>query len=364
MKKILILLLVSSLACLSLQAQELAIRFVEYEDLDKALTVAKELDKLVFIDFYTDWCAPCKTMDKEVFSDGDVGAYFNEVFLSFKVDAEKGSGVDLARGFKVGAYPTFVFLENSGEEAFRLVGARAKDVFLETIQRNLDENRSPQRLEERYQSGERSAQLINDYVFSLMSDGKEKQGYKIIEESFQNLPAAEKSSPVNFYLYERYSRGLKDPKIIYLMDNMSSFRRDVGDKKVDGLVYRYLRGEFILYANGYKKETDAIDEAEFEELLRINELVALPDEYGMNPLIELAKIRNVSDDLIFIAACEEKFSELTESDQFFLMLTFPKLKGEDQVRSTALKIIQEYGKELPEDRQKILKRVEEGMKSS
>ena len=62
----------------------------------QALEAAKTENKLVFMDFYTDWCGPCKLMTREVFPTKTVGDYFNEKFVSIKVNAEKGEGIALA----------------------------------------------------------------------------------------------------------------------------------------------------------------------------------------------------------------------------------------------------------------------------
>lgn len=47
---------------------------------DEAITVAKNENKLVFMDFYTDWCGPCKMMMRDVFPQKHVGDYMNEHF--------------------------------------------------------------------------------------------------------------------------------------------------------------------------------------------------------------------------------------------------------------------------------------------
>lgn len=97
------------------------IRFFK-NNFDNRLDSARQAGRPVFIDFYTDWCGPCRTMDRDVFTDGKVSTFFNGTFLNLKVNAEKGEGVALAKKFGIGAYPTLVFLDKKGVEKERQVG--------------------------------------------------------------------------------------------------------------------------------------------------------------------------------------------------------------------------------------------------
>jgi thiol:disulfide interchange protein len=102
-------------------AQKQEIRFVKAELLDQ-IAHAKAAGKPVFLDFYTDWCGPCRVMDRDIFTDGDLANYFNEKFLNLKVNAEKGDGIALVKQFGVSGYPTLLFLDGGGVEQKRLVG--------------------------------------------------------------------------------------------------------------------------------------------------------------------------------------------------------------------------------------------------
>lgn len=87
--------------------------------LDKAVAE----NKLVFVDFYTDWCLPCKMMEKDVFVDKELGLFFNTHFINLKVNAEKGNGINLAQIFEIKAYPTLLFLNEKGQVLERKEGA-------------------------------------------------------------------------------------------------------------------------------------------------------------------------------------------------------------------------------------------------
>lgn len=82
---------------------------------EQALAEAKKQNKLLFIDFYAVWCGPCKRMSKEVFTVDSIGAYFNQHFVSIKLDAEKPENKAAADLFKVDAFPTLAFVRNDGK---------------------------------------------------------------------------------------------------------------------------------------------------------------------------------------------------------------------------------------------------------
>ena len=103
--------------------QAKGVQFSEYATLSDALDDAAAQNKIVFVDFYTTWCLPCRMMDEDVFSDKKIGEFMNTNFINYKVDAEKGTGPNLALIYNVQAYPTLFFLDAKGNVLETKVGA-------------------------------------------------------------------------------------------------------------------------------------------------------------------------------------------------------------------------------------------------
>lgn len=106
---------------------------------DQALKLAQKTGKPVFLDISASWCGPCKALKKNTFPNEEVGAFYNENFINVLMDGEKGEGIDLAKEFKVSAYPSMLFLNSKGELIARTSGYRDPEGFIALGQQVLDQ---------------------------------------------------------------------------------------------------------------------------------------------------------------------------------------------------------------------------------
>jgi len=94
------------------------------EPVASAVTQAGDTGKLVFIDFYAEWCGACKILDRTTLKDPAVLTTL-EQFVFLKVDADQYP--DAIIHFKIVGMPTLVVLNALGEEVFRQVGPITAD---------------------------------------------------------------------------------------------------------------------------------------------------------------------------------------------------------------------------------------------
>ncbi|EDM45047.1 hypothetical protein SCB49_02964 [unidentified eubacterium SCB49] len=112
---------------------------INWISMNEALAAQEKEPKLIFIDMYTNWCGPCKMMDRDTFSNADVIDYINKHYYAVKFNAEgdepvRFNGADysnpnydpakasrrnsmhsFARHVGVRAYPTVVFINENLE---------------------------------------------------------------------------------------------------------------------------------------------------------------------------------------------------------------------------------------------------------
>lgn len=141
MKKIVFVMVLAVSISFTSVAQE--INWLSFEE---ALALQKENPKKIMMDVYTNWCGPCKMLDRNTFQNPDVAKFVNENYYAVKFDAEGNETINyknrsfdnkgykpemasrrnsvhsLARALQVNAYPTVVFFDEQGEVIFPLRG--------------------------------------------------------------------------------------------------------------------------------------------------------------------------------------------------------------------------------------------------
>ena len=139
---------------------------------DEALAKAKAEDKIIFVDAFTTWCGPCKSMSANTFPNPEVGKVFNQHFISMKIDMEKEMGLEFKRSYPVSAYPTLFFIDYDKEVVLKVVGAKNPADLISIGESVIAKFDKSSKYEDIYNSGDRSYQLVYDYVAALNKSGK------------------------------------------------------------------------------------------------------------------------------------------------------------------------------------------------
>lgn len=66
---------------------------IQWLSIEEAQAKTKKVPKPLFVDVYTQWCGPCKMLDRNTFSDGRLADFVNKNFYPVKFDAESGAAI-------------------------------------------------------------------------------------------------------------------------------------------------------------------------------------------------------------------------------------------------------------------------------
>lgn len=163
----------------------------------EVLAKTKSENKILMIDFFTDWCKWCVELDNKVYTDKDVADFANAKQVNWKIDAEKGEGPELAKKYGIAGYPTIVFVDGNGDEVDRIVGYMPAKDFLKRIKEFNDGintfgalskiiKDNPDDIKSNYFLGERVVINDGDYKKAepyfkkvVEKDPDNKEGYKL-----------------------------------------------------------------------------------------------------------------------------------------------------------------------------------------
>lgn len=198
------------------------IRFEHDIALADARQKARTENKFVFLDAYTSWCGPCKMMSSRVFPDSALGVFFNERFISLKIDMEKGEGPSLALGYNVEYYPTLLFLDADGKVLHKAVGFHNAEELQKLARTAIDPAGNLMALEARYRAGERNAELLRALTIakSAAYDPAAGQLANDYLKTQTNPGSVENMDFIMRYVDDPFSEGFR-----FLQNNRAAFER-------------------------------------------------------------------------------------------------------------------------------------------
>lgn len=139
--------------CFAQKKAKETIHWLTFEQLKDSMAVKP---KKIFIDIYTDWCGPCKLMDKKVFPKADVVRLMNENYYALKLNSETADSLNfngkdyflkpyktavinelvVEIGLEAGhlSYPTIVILDENYENIYRYPGMLNFDLMVDVLE--------------------------------------------------------------------------------------------------------------------------------------------------------------------------------------------------------------------------------------
>jgi len=149
-----------------------------YED---AMRNARELSRPMMLYFHFDGCGACRQMERTTLADTILAEYVNSHFVCSDINTRSESGADINEAYQITIHPTFLFLDESGNESHRIVGVFSPEDFRNHVVSAFDRTTSLSAWQARFDAGERDSSFLYQYTHALrdahMLDAQTVQAY-------------------------------------------------------------------------------------------------------------------------------------------------------------------------------------------
>ena len=229
----------------------------EKGDWASVLAKAQKENKMVFVDFYTTWCGPCKQMARDIFPMKKVGNFYNTHFVNYKIDAEKGEGKTLAKKYSVNAYPTYIFTDAKGNFLHQAIGSMPAEKFIAKGEEALDPAKQLGKL---LKNGK---QISKAEMPAYLRTLKEKRlPYKAYYESYiKSLSKKELLTKDTYELMQKLGgRDAKGFTYNLILKEKDQFTKVIGEKEIKDYFYKKMLNKAYSYVRQKKSHQPVIDE--------------------------------------------------------------------------------------------------------
>lgn len=184
------------------EAQNKGIEFDTVATWDQIKEKARVENKYVFVDCYATWCKPCRDMDMKVYPKQAVGDFYNEKFISIKMQMDSSrndpsfikkryrDAHQFRDNYKVTAYPTFFFFSPNGELVHKDIGGLSEQKLIEVGEAALNPNKQYFTLLHNYRNGQKDSLSMKLLASAAKSFGDDSLAKEVVKD-YSNLLSIE-----------------------------------------------------------------------------------------------------------------------------------------------------------------------------
>lgn len=206
------------------------IQFLSNKNFNQAIALAKQQNKLLFVEAYAPDCHVCQSF-KGTFAQPQVGALYNAKFINYQLDLRQQANYQILQQLKINinATPTFLFFE---PKTMKLVQAR---IFGEKDNTVLNVNSIGQKaanpaeqydkMAERFKKGEKNPNFLLNYAEISRLKGDTLTNIQVLNEYIKQIPNNQYLSQNSFNFLGKSLMNNNNPLFDYFVGNLAQYQR-------------------------------------------------------------------------------------------------------------------------------------------
>ena len=214
-----------------LHAQD-SIRFDE-SGLEAVMQRAKTEKKPIFYMAYADWCPHCKNIKATTLKDAEVISFMNANYVFAGLNFEKSGSENFKTKYNVKTFPTFLVLDENGQELARFTGELKKDKFLSEVKLALNPKQQLPFLKAEYEKDKTNGAALMRYLVALKKGNERKELNPIAHEYFEKLTDEKLVSEVNWKIFTNGVSDIESREYQFVITNQQAFAAITSQKRVN-----------------------------------------------------------------------------------------------------------------------------------
>ena len=215
----------------SAHAQD-SIRFDE-SGLESVIQRAKVEKKPIFYMAYADWCPHCKNIKATTLRDPEVVSFMNANYVFAGLNFEKPGSEDFKTKYNVKTFPTFLVLDENGQELARFTGELKKDKFLSEVKLALNPKQQLPYLKSEYEKDKTNGLNLMRYLVALKKGKDRNELNPIAHEYFEKLSDDKIVNEVNWKIFTNGVSDIASREYQFVITNQQAFAAITSQKRVN-----------------------------------------------------------------------------------------------------------------------------------
>ena len=223
----------------------------------QAKAKANSEQKYLFVDCFTTWCGPCRFMRTTIFPQAEMGAFFNDKFVSVEVQLDTtnkdndhvkswyADAHDLMTQYSIQAFPTYLVFAPDGRLVHRIVGGReTAQEFIDVVRPSFDTTKQYYTQLRQFEAGRRDSSFLRRLAEQSLDVYNLPDGRKVFNAWLSTQPSP--YTPTGLHMMAEYTHRPSDPGFDIFLHHAPQVNKVLGANEAQRMVANILLDQYVI----------------------------------------------------------------------------------------------------------------------